>query len=84
MSLRDEIRAELIDLDVKDIRVFKDGNVKGRPAVNVHVFMVEDHDGVPVETEHIFWFAKDNNMDAHHMATVVDSYIRKQPGKDWA
>jgi len=77
MSLKDELRAELIDLDIKNINVFRQSDIKGRESIRVEVFMVSDHDGAPVDTRHTFEFAKDNHMDAYQMAAVVDSYIRK-------
>lgn len=76
MSLKEEIRAELIDLAVTDIKIDREAEIAGSPATEVRVYIDADHDGAVVNTEHIFHFAKANGMDAHEMANVVDSYVR--------
>lgn len=76
MSLRDEIRAELIDLDVTDIKIDRESEIAGSPATEVRVYIDAYLDGAVVNTEHIFHFAKVNAMDAHDMASVIDSYVR--------
>lgn len=77
MSLKDELRAELIDLDIKNINVFRQSDIKGRESTRVEIFTTADHDGAPVETRHTFEFARDNHMDVFAMVRVIDSYIRK-------
>ena len=77
MSLRDEIRAELIDLDVTDIKIDKDADIHGTPATEIRIFVdAKGQTGAVVNTEHIFQFAKESGMTAHQIADVIDSYIR--------
>lgn len=75
MSLKEEIRAELIDLAVTDIKIDRESDINGSPATEVRVWIDADHDGAVVNTEHIFHFAKANAMDAYEMASVIDSYV---------
>lgn len=75
MSLKEEIRAELIDLDVSKIEVDRESELHGRPSIEVSVYLVESHNGAPVDTQHQFWFAHDTKLQAPDIAHLVRQYI---------
>lgn len=74
-SLKEELRAELADLGTRDIKIDRESSIQGSPATEVRVYVTVKHGNAPVDTEHVFQFAKANSMSSDEMARVIRSYL---------
>lgn len=74
-TFKDDLYAALDGHGVKYINVNRDASVDGVPSIAVDVYVREANgDG----KEHKFTFAKENHMDAEHIADVIKSYLRNR------
>ena len=70
-TFKDDLYAALDGHGVKYINVNRDASVNGVPSIAVEVYAVND-------VKHEWTFAKDNHMDAEHIAKVIKSYLRNR------